>query len=293
MAIRSNMLIPFVINNYLIHVKVTLSDGTYRFDVSHSNSLIDSFQYLSVTKINQITRQKIYDLCNYWKDRDVSDSTINKRISLLKRTLKHSNITLKGVSDFPTIKFKEKCFKTIPKDDLMKLIQYFNHQKNDPPGLTRKLIFYLLYYTGCRVNELVHIEISNIDLGLCSIMLDHTKTGKPRVVFFDQIINDILKLYIELDPKRKYLFKNYHSSSNFSIYHVESVLRYACKKIKINRVSPHMFRHTFATMMIENGCSLVGLQFILGHSNPKQTERYMHLGNSYLKSEFDLHKPKL
>lgn len=279
--------------NYIEYVRVTLSNGTYRFDVSHSKSVLESFAYLKIKKTNELKRLVLHDLYDLYEKRGVCNSTINKRISLLKRTLNYSGIFIKGVSDFPTIKYKEKSFKVVPKDDLIKLIQYFNQQPDDAPGLTRKLIFYLLFYTGCRVNELIHIEINNIDLYSCTIMLNYTKTGKPRIVFYDQNIDVVLKKYIEVEPTRKYLFNDYRLGNEFTIYHVESILRYACKKIKINRVSPHMFRHTFATMMIENGCPLVALQFILGHSKPQQTERYMHLGKTYLKGNFDAYKPKI
>jgi integrase len=287
------MLLVSVIKKYLDYVEVSLSNGTYRFDLSHSNCLIDSFQLISLRKVKELSRQKIYDLYYLWKNRGVCESTINKRISLLKRILNYSGIFIKGVSDFPTIKFKHKSFKVIPKDDLIKLIHYFNNQEDFPVGLTRKLIFYLLFYTGCRVNELIHIEILNIDLNSCSILLEHTKNGKPRIVFYDQFLDIILKNYIDIEPQRKYLFKDYRLQNDFNINIVESVLRYACKKLMIRRVSPHMFRHTFATIMIENGCSLVALQYILGHSNPMQTEKYMHLGRTYLKKNFDDHKPKI
>lgn len=287
------MLIESVLKLYLEYIRVTLSDGTYRFCLSHSNSLVVALNCLRISKIKELSRLKLQNLYDYWHNKNVSNSTINKRFGLLKRALNYSGYFIKGVSDFPTIKYKEKRFKIIPQDHIIKLIQYFNNLDDSVHGLTRKLIFYLLYYTGCRVSELIHIEIKNIDLVSCSIVLDYTKTGKPRVVFYDQFIDLILKKYIDLDSTRKYLFSDFRLGHDFTIHHVSAILRYACKKLNINRVTPHMFRHTFATMMIENGCPLVALQYILGHSRPQMTERYMHLGSSYLKKNYDSFKPKL
>jgi site-specific recombinase XerD len=54
-----------------------------------------------------------------------------------------------------------------------------------------------------------------------------------------------------------------------------------------------MLRHSFATMMVDNGCPLIALQYILGQSNPRQTEQYVHLGSTYLKKNFDEYGPKI
>jgi integrase len=270
-----------------------MSSGTYSFNLSHTNTIIADFDEMGLKRTNEITREKMFELFDVWKGRDVSESTIDKRFGLIKRVLRHSGIVRKGVSDFPPIRFKRKGIKTVPREDIILLISYFSKMPLTPKGITRYLTFFLLFYTGVRVNELIHIEINNINFQNGSILLDMTKTGKSRTVFYDLSINDRLHEYINMDPKRKYLFWNYRTQKPFTVQNVEAILRYACKKLEIRRESPHKFRHTFATMMIENGCPLVGLQLILGHSRPEQTEQYLHLGDGYLKRHFDQYKPKI
>lgn len=280
------------INRYLEFVRISKSNGTYRFDRSHAACLLDSFRILKLKRVGDLNRQSMYDLSDLWKKRGVCESTINKRFGLLKRCINHVGMFRKGVSDFPPIAFKEKAFKTVPRADLVLMMQYFIDQPRTGPGLTRFLVFFLLFYTGVRVNELIHFEIMNIDLDACMISLDCTKTGVPRYVFYDQFIDQEMKQYIDLDPERRYLFKDFRFGKEFTIHHVQAILRWACKILQLRRCSPHMFRHTFATLMVENGCPLVALQNLMGHSRPEQTEKYMHFGISYLKRNFDMYKPK-
>jgi site-specific recombinase XerD len=287
------MLINECFSEYLNHINVTMSDGTYRFNSSHIITIVTDLQHLNIKRVNDITKKTLYDLHDVWKSRNVTESTIDKRFGIIKRTLRYVGINRRGVTDFPPIRFKRKGIKIVPHEDLLKLIHYFHDQQETPKGITRYLIFFMLFYTGVRVNELVHIEINNIDMETGSIILDMTKTGKSRMVFYDMSMNERLSQYISLDPKRKYLFWNYRTNRPYSVQNTEALLRYACKKLRIRRESPHKFRHTFATMMIDNGCPLIGLQLLLGHSRPEQTEQYLHLGNSFLKKHFDQFKPKI
>jgi len=285
------MLISNVFNDYLDFIKVSKSDGTYRFDLSHGCTLLSDMGFLGLKKVKDLSRDSLYQLSEVWKNRGVCSSTINKRFSLLKRSLNYSGFFVQGVSDFPSIKFKTKGFRVVPHDDLLKLMSYFWLVNHDAQGLTRLLVFFLLFYTGCRSNELVHIRIELIDLVTCSISLDFTKTGSPRVVFFDQGLVPFIQEYILMDPERDLLFKDFRYSKPFSTSKVSAILRYACKVLNIPRIHPHMLRHTFASMMVNNGCPLIALQYILGHSNPRQTEQYIHLGSNYLRKNFDDHFP--
>lgn len=280
-------------SEYLDFIKATKSDGTYRFDVSHARTIINALDDLGKKRVKDINREVLYSLSNLWKARGVCGSTINKRFSLLKRCLNHSGIFQKGVSDFPGIKFKTKGFRIVPREDLTKLISYFLKMDHDGPGLTRILVFFLFFYTGCRSNELIHIKINRIDLVTCSISLDFTKTGSPRVVFFDRSLVPIVEEYISIDPERVNLFWDYRMNKPFTTGKASAILRYACRVLKIPRIHPHMLRHSFATMMVDNGCPLIALQYILGHSNPRQTEQYVHLGSTYLKKNFDEYGPKI
>jgi len=278
---------------YLHYIEVTMSEGTHRFNSNHIRTIITDLHQIGVKRTNDVSRKTLYELYDLWKSRGVTESTIEKRFGIIKRTLRYSGINRHGVVDFPPIRFKRKGIKTVPREDLIKLIRYFHEKPKTPKGTTRYLIFFMLFYTGVRVNELVHIEINNIDFENGSIVLDMTKTGKSRTVFYDLSLNERLLEYVKMEPRRKYLFWNYSTNKPYSAQNTEALLRYACKMLGIRRESPHKFRHTFATMMIDNGCPLVGLQLLLGHSRPEQTEQYLHLGNSYLKRHFDEFKPKL
>lgn len=277
---------------YLDYIRISKSLGTYRFTAAHGVLILREFGIHCISSIRSLNDSSIKKVYRSW-EKSLSRSTIEKRLGIIKRVLKYSNLVIKGVTDFPVVKFKQKGFEVVPRCDLVKLMAYFNEMNLTPNDLTRYLVFMILFYTGVRSGELCAIKIANIDLYSCSVMLDHTKNGRPRVVFFDRAILDRLQLYIAVDPHRKFLFKDFRYNHEFCPDMVMAILRYATKKLKIGPIHPHMLRHTFATMLVENGCPLVPLQYVLGHSDPKTTEIYMHMSTGYLKKNYDMYSPKL
>jgi integrase len=279
---------------YQENVKITRSFGTFHFTESHLRRILGDLRELRIKNVHDLNRSAVVSLFEIWDKRGVSPHTKQKRISLIKRALNYSGIYRKGVSDFPRILYKKKSFRIVPRDVLTSLMGYFGPmgESMDPHDLTRYLVFMLLFYTGARANELCHIKVRNINFYYNSIDLDFTKTGKPRVVFFDETLLDPLKRYIAME-ERKYLFRDFRFGKDFDSDHISSILRFACKKMKVERISPHMMRHTFATMMVENGCPLISLQYMMGHDDPETTEIYLHMSTGYYRKEFERYMPKM
>lgn len=139
----------------------------------------------------------------------------------------------------------------------------------------------LLFYSGARIGELLKLEISDLDLdaGVAKIK---GKGRRERFIYLgcEPVINALrrhLRIRERVPSTTAALFLNCHYR-RLSIYSAESIVRkYATRAQLSMRVTPHVFRHTMATMLLENGADLRSIQEILGHASISTTEIYTHV----------------
>lgn len=161
-----------------------------------------------------------------------------------------------------------------------------------PQGTRNRAIIETLYASGLRVSELVSLKISNLysDIGMLKVL---GKNNKERLV---PIGRDALKhigLYLEGDRARMlnikkgcedFVFLNRRGSSLTRVMIFQIVKDLARKAGIKKHISPHTFRHSFATHLVEGGADLRAVQEMLGHSSIVTTEIYTHLNTDYLKA---------
>lgn len=159
-----------------------------------------------------------------------------------------------------------------------------------PEGMRNKAIIELLYGCGLRVSELTNIKISNIfaDSEFVKIV---GKGNKERIIPIGTTALKYIRIYLEQSrvhiPIKKgyedYIFLNRRGSglSRISVFTIIKDLALASGLKK--SISPHTFRHSFATHLIEGGADLRAVQEMLGHSSITTTEIYTHLDRDYLK----------
>lgn len=157
-------------------------------------------------------------------------------------------------------------------------------------GTRNRAMLETLYSSGLRVSELIELKISNIyeDLGFIRVF---GKGSKERLVPIGREALKFIKIYKDevrnhQDIKRGYedhLFLNMRGSriSRISVFNIikSLALQAGIKK----SISPHTFRHSFATHLIEGGADLRAVQEMLGHESITTTEIYTHLDRDYLK----------
>lgn len=170
--------------------------------------------------------------------------------------------------------------------------------QSTPDGVRNRAILELLYSSGLRVSESVNIKISNLffDVGFIKVI---GKGDKERLVpIGDSAIKhiNIYKNEIRVHMNIKKDFENFlflnkfgKSLSRISIFNFikEAVLKAGIKKT----VSPHTFRHSFASHLIEGGADLRAVQEMLGHASITTTEIYTHLDRDYLRESLMTHHP--
>ena len=164
-------------------------------------------------------------------------------------------------------------------------------------GLRDLSILTLLYSTGMRVSELINLELSNIFLKEEYVKI-MGKGKKERIVPLGLKAKNALVSYLNKNQdigkinNQGYIFLSYRFKklTRMSIF---NIIKKYCLLADIRKtVSPHTFRHSFATHMLEGGADLRIVQELLGHENINTTEIYTHLDRTYLKEVHKLCHPR-
>lgn len=159
-----------------------------------------------------------------------------------------------------------------------------------PRGMRNRAMLETLYSSGLRVSELVELRLSNLyfDEGFLRVL---GKGDKERLVPVGRIALKYLRIYIE-EVRRHWAiqkgFANYvflnRRGSKLTRVMVFLVIKELAHRVGLGKkVSPHTFRHSFATHLVEGGADLRAVQAMLGHESITTTEIYTHLDRSYLK----------
>lgn len=230
----------------------------------------------------------------YLKDEKKDDNTsINRKLSSLRgfyKFLANEGIVKSNVFSLVNGPKKSKklphYFEYNELEELFKVPDVFT-----PIGQRDALLLEMLYATGVRVGELVHIKVKDIDLGRRSILI-LGKGNKERFVTYGEYCEEALKRYLQdgyltLNQKHlDYLFLNHHGDA-LSERGVRYILDQLIQKTSIHKnISPHMIRHSFATHLLNEGCDLLTVQKLLGHESIKATQIYTHVTTDRLKEVY-------
>jgi integrase/recombinase XerC/integrase/recombinase XerD len=165
--------------------------------------------------------------------------------------------------------------------------------------LRDRLILELLYATGCRVSELAAMNLTDLDLSARSIRV-RGKGGRERVAFYGAPAAGVLKGYLEsrralaLARGReagKALLIN-RRGQRITVRGIQGIVEKALRASGLPKpVSPHTFRHSFATHLLARGGDIRKVQELLGHANLSSTQVYTHLDIERLAEEYRLAHP--
>ena len=144
-------------------------------------------------------------------------------------------------------------------------------------NLKHRCILMLIYSTGLRLSESVHVRLDDLLLDRNQIFIKAGKGKKDRYVILSPKLLDHLLKYRQLHQPKYWLFEGMHGE-RYSPRSVQQIMRRAVKTSGVNPFATvHTLRHSFATHMLERGTDLRYIQHILGHGSIKTTERYLHV----------------
>lgn len=158
-------------------------------------------------------------------------------------------------------------------------------------NLKHKCIIQLLYGCGLRLNELLHLKLTDIDSKNKIVLIRNAKGGKHRVVMLSPLLLVSLRHYYKIYHPEIYLIEG-QGGGVYSEKSVQTIVKNAASKAGITKkVTPHTLRHNFAIHLLENGTDIRYIQELLGHKSVNTTEIYTHIADiaqSKIKSPLDL-----
>lgn len=242
--------------------------------------LKDSYQVDAIEGVDHlIIRSWIVSLMEL----KVSARTINHKITALKTFYKYL-LRQKAVTDNPmpkiqSPKISRRLTVFVEKDNMDKLLDNVEFG-DDFAGIRNQLIIELFYATGIRLAELIGLKEKNVDLYNFTIKV-LGKRNKERIIPFADSLKPKIKKY--LDQKQKissikndcfFVTEKGNKLYEKLVYRV--INNYLSMVTTIEKRSPHVLRHTFATHMLNNGADLNAIKELLGHSSLAATQVYTH-----------------
>tara|TARA_R110000868_G_scaffold383578_6_gene650642 strand:+ start:19833 stop:20744 length:912 start_codon:yes stop_codon:yes gene_type:complete len=267
--------------------------------VSYQNDLNRYLQFLlaekKITNLAGVTLTHIEDFLNYLIDHELlSASSLARNISSIRGF--HEFSVVEGITTANPAELVElpKKAKKLPEvlDTVEIEAMLETPDTSKPAGIRDKAILECLYGTGMRVSELTDLETDRMffEIGFIRVI---GKGSKERLVPVGEIAQEALEHYIEqarplfLNPKKAKKAKNKvflnQRGGALTRMSVWNIVQKAAKSAEITKpVYPHIFRHSFATHLLEGGADLRAVQEMLGHSSILTTEIYTHVDRSLL-----------
>ncbi len=272
-----------------------------KIEKGYSKNTLDSYRRdLENFSEFELTPDDISSFIRHLNKLGMASSTISRHIASLKSFSKF--LLIEGLIDtdptedivFP--KVSKKLPKALSMEDAASVVE--SPSRRDKISLRDRAILEVLYGSGIRASELINLKINDINLDSGFIKC-FGKGSKERIVPIGNPAIDALKLYLNLSRKR--LLKKKESQFLFLDRKGDPLTRQGLwfiikKYVKKTGVksssSPHTFRHSFATHLLENGADLRSVQEMLGHSNIATTQIYTNVSRERIKKVYRSAHPR-
>lgn len=277
----------------------TNSIKSYKSDLRRYINFI--FNIESIKDLNSIRQIHIRNFIRYLNDQNLSSSSISRSFSSIRSYHKflsgEEKITHNPTQLLEPPKLSKKLPMVLSVQEVNEIINSVNLEST--MGYRDIAILETLYSAGLRVSELCALEMNNL-LFDSSMLRVLGKGNKERYVPLGskaiKLINDYCKYVRSKLINKKYsdgnvfLSKNGKQLTRMTIF---NIMKKWTQISGLNKdISPHTFRHSFATHLLEGGADLRAVQEMLGHSDISTTQIYTHLDNEYLKEVHQTFHPR-
>ncbi|WP_159522897.1 site-specific tyrosine recombinase/integron integrase [Sunxiuqinia indica] len=263
-----------ILENYTRKLKILgMAESTQAQYLSAFNSFLEYFEGKDSRYISK------NDILNYLEslyDLGVSKSYINSRINAIKfyyeKVLDNPRDTY-----FIDRPFKDRKLPTVLSIEEVDLIL------NAIPNFKHRCIIETIYCHGLRISEVINLKVLGIDSKRGLLYVRDGKFNKDRqVALDDECLHNLRRYYNQYKPEN-WLFNGQTKNGQYSATSIRKFLQKAVNQAGITKnVTPHTFRHSFATHLLEQGVDIRVIQEILGHASSKTTEIYTHVSTRYI-----------
>lgn len=283
-----------LIDSFISYLKLErrLSENTcnsYRIDLMQFDAFANKL-------IGDLSKEDIDQYVAYLKSAYKENSYLRK-VASLKSLNKYLRDHKLGSNDQIELLVAKKKEVRIPKFLTQNEIDMFLDQlENSTPTKTRdKAMFETLYSTGMRVSEIINVKVTDVNLDNGTIRVIG-KGNKERIVIINHSSKESLNEYIYSARTKLQtelcdtLFLN-NKGNPLSRQGFNFILKKYAANVGITEISPHIFRHSIATHMLNNGGDLRMIQMLLGHANISTTEVYTHVSKQKILEDYNEFHP--
>jgi len=284
-----------------LRIERNLSKNTIE---AYSNDLTRYYYYLKDKQIllpTSIDLPIIREYINLLANLGLCETTLSRNISTIKtfhKYLVEENFSEENPTEFlHAPKLPAKLPKILDLDEIEQLLEVIDTTKLK--GLRDNAIIETLYSTGIRVSELISLKMPDIFLEQ-NVIRVFGKGMKERIVPFGNRASESINKYIigariNLIRKQKsknYVFLNLRGAPISRMGVWKMIQTYVVLSGINKQVSPHVFRHSFATHLLEGGANLRAVQEMLGHSDISTTQIYTHLNKEFIIKQHKKYHPR-
>lgn len=272
--------------------------------IAYTHDLSDFMDFLQdhfgETELSSISHTYIRSWLAFLKDRDISSRSVNRKISTLKSFFKYY-LRTGQISSTPMAKvISPKASKRLPvyikETDTRQLEEAVRHSTEDWKSLNTRMLITLLYHTGMRVSEVIGLKEKQVDFSQCQLKV-LGKGNKERII---PVGAGLLELVREYQQQKKRDFAEPGDTLLVTEKGKKMYPRYAWLLVNqvlgatstLDKKSPHVLRHTFATHLLNQGADLNAVKELLGHSSLASTQVYTHNSIGKLKEVYKKAHPK-
>ena len=281
----------------------SLSDNSVSAYVNDINKLTSflKLNHKETIEYSNIDSNIIQEFVEYLYNLGISSYSQARIISGIKSFFNYlimeEKIKINPTELIESPKLDKKLPDTLNIDDIENILKSID--LNSFEGVRNRAIIETLYSCGLRVSELINISYQNLflDIGFIKVI---GKASKERLVPIGSSAIKYIKLFddeyrknMKVKPGNEgFLFLN-RRGSKISRNMVFIIIKNISQKLNLDKkISPHTFRHSFATHMIEGGADLRAVQEMLGHESITTTEIYTHLNKEYLREVVNKFHPR-
>ncbi|MCF7869983.1 MAG: tyrosine recombinase XerC [Candidatus Omnitrophica bacterium] len=263
----------------------------YRQDLEEFKKFIKSNEEVDIKEIDYFILRKFLSFLNKKK---LNKRTISRKISTLKSffkfLLRERILKNNPAASLIYPRLDKPLPKFLTEDQVEKILKL--PDTNKLLGLRDKAILEFLYSTGARVSEMVSVKLDNLDL-IGGVVKVTGKGRKERLLPLGEPAIESIREYLSSrEDSRRALFLN-KNNKPLGDRGVRSILsKYIKNAALFLDVSPHVFRHSFATHLLNHGADLRSVQELLGHSSISTTQIYTHVSLDSLKKMYQKAHPR-
>lgn len=284
--------------DYLHNVKKTSNNTelSYKRDLSKMASFLTG---KGVKSVDEVTEEKLDSYVEFLQKNGFAAATVSRNIASMKAFFhylrKEGMASADPADNLKSPKIEKKLPEILSTEEVVRLLE--QPKGETPKEIRDKAMLELLYATGIRVSELIHLEIGDVNLVNGYIVC--REASKERVIPIGAQAKQAMTRYLSgardamIEEKdEKTLFVNC-SGQPMSRQGFWKLIKYYAKRAGIEAdITPHTLRHSFAAHLVENGADLKAVQEMLGHSDISTTQIYANMSHNRLKEVYTKAHPR-